>query len=91
MHKALIVAAAIAAIITAAPAAAHIPERCHDRAAELIATEGGFIKALDDLGEMILDRMPMFMVEQAMANFTGELVAKTFAEERLTKCIVGVE
>ena len=73
----------------AVPAAAHIPEGCHGPATELIATEEDFTRTRESLAESIFERWPMFMIEHAMADFTGALVAKTLAEERLTKCIVG--
>ena len=91
MRKSLIVAATIAATLFTAPAEAHIPEQCHDLAAELVATERNFIEPLEALAEAVFARMPMFMIEHAMAEFTSALVARTLAEERLTKCIVGAE
>ena len=79
--------AALAALF-AAPATAHIPERCHDLVAERIAAQKAAIEGFEALSEFVFARMPMFMIEQAVADASSVLSAKSLAELRLVKCIV---
>ena len=57
---------AVVAIMAAAPAAAHIPERCYPLVAERTAANEAAADGFETVANMVFDRMPMFMIEQAV-------------------------
>ena len=85
--KGLVIGAALAALF-AAPAAAHIPKRSHDLVAERIAAQKAAIEGFEALSELVFAHMPMFMIEQAVADASSVLSAKFLAELGLVECIV---
>lgn len=89
--KRLIVGAAVAAIIATAPAAAHIPERCHPLVAERTAANEAAADGFEALADMVFARLPMFMIEQAVLEASELLKDNALAELRLVECMVDAE
>ena len=78
-------------LVTATPAAAHIPERCYPLVAERTAANEAAADGFETLADMVFKRMPMFMIEQATLEASKLLKENSLAELRLVECMVNAE
>ena len=86
-----IIGAAMAVIITTAPATAHFPAECVGLAVERRAAQGALIASLESLAEFVYGRAPMHAIDQALAAAAGVLADFGDADLRLVECMVDAE
>ena len=91
MRRALIIAAAIAAIIAATPVSAHIPANCHGLALERYAAEEAVIDALEAFSELANGRAPMTEADLALAAVYGRFIEYSDADAHFTECLRDAE